>query len=132
MALKLSLKPGEKIAVNGAVIVNGDDRRASLVVENKARILRERDIMQPAEANSPARRIYFAVMMLYLDSGDDRLLWRDYETRLRQFAGVIETPAALRNCARLSAAVANRDFYKALNIARELIAFEEERLSDVA
>ena len=46
MPLKLSLKPGEKFAINGAVIVNGD-RRGTLVVQNHASILRERDILQP-------------------------------------------------------------------------------------
>ena len=62
MGLKLSLKPGEKFVVNGAVLVNAD-RRSSLVIENTASVLRERDIMQPEDANTPAKRIYFVVMM---------------------------------------------------------------------
>ena len=40
MALKVTLKPGEKFVINGAVIVNGD-RRSSLVIQNKVSILRE-------------------------------------------------------------------------------------------
>ncbi|MFN9357685.1 MAG: flagellar biosynthesis repressor FlbT, partial [Alphaproteobacteria bacterium] len=42
MPLKLSLKPGEKFVCNGAVLTNGD-RRVSLVIENKASILRDKD-----------------------------------------------------------------------------------------
>ena len=58
MPLKLTLKPGEKFVLNGAVLANGD-KRASLVVQNKACVLREKDIMQPEAANTPARRVYF-------------------------------------------------------------------------
>ena len=66
MPLKLSLKPGEKFVLNGAVVQNGD-RRGVLVLQNKASVLREKDIMQLDEATTPARRIYFPVMMMYLD-----------------------------------------------------------------
>jgi flagellar protein FlbT len=50
MALKISLKPGEKFVVNGAVIANGD-RRANLIIQNKVSILREKDILQAEEVN---------------------------------------------------------------------------------
>ena len=66
MPLKLSLKPGEKFVLNGAVVQNGD-RRGVLVLQNKASVLREKDIMQEEEVTSPSRRIYFPVMMMYLD-----------------------------------------------------------------
>ena len=66
MPLKLSLKPGEKFVLNGAVVQNGD-RRGVLILQNKASVLREKDIMQAENAITPARRIYFPVMMMYLD-----------------------------------------------------------------
>ena len=44
MPLKLSLKPGEKFVLNGAVLANGD-KRISLVIQNKACVLREKDII---------------------------------------------------------------------------------------
>ena len=50
MALKITLKPSEKFVINGAVVVNGD-RRTSLLIQNKASILREKDVLQPDEAN---------------------------------------------------------------------------------
>ena len=51
MPLKLSLKPGEKLVLNGAVLTNGD-KRASLIIQNKACLLRERDILQQLVAAS--------------------------------------------------------------------------------
>lgn len=66
MALKLSLKPGEKFVLNGAVVQNGD-RRGVLILQNRASVLREKDIMQAEDVTTPARRIYFPIMMMYLD-----------------------------------------------------------------
>ncbi|HNR77233.1 MAG TPA: flagellar biosynthesis repressor FlbT [Parvularculaceae bacterium] len=131
MGLKLSLKPGEKIAVNGAVIVNGD-RRAEFIVENKASILRERDIMRAEEATTPARRVYLPVMMMALDPSEKARLFAEFERRLTEIAGVLLDPAALSLCLKISAAVANGAYYKALGHCRALIDYESERLNNVA
>jgi flagellar protein FlbT len=131
MGLKLSLRPGEKIAVNGAVIVNGD-RRAEFVVENHANILRERDILKAEEATTPARRVYLPVMMMALDPAARRTAFPEFEQRLTEFAGAVTDPRALTLCLRISAAVANGAHYRALSACRELIDFETERLAHVA
>ncbi|MBT8471737.1 MAG: flagellar biosynthesis repressor FlbT [Marinicaulis sp.] len=131
MALKLVLKPGERAAINGAVIVNGD-RRASLIVENKARVLREGDIMQPEEATTPARLIYLPIMMMYLDPSCREELQDAYEKRLLEFVGAISDQEALNQCAEIGAHVANQEYYKALCICRKLMEFEEARLAHVA
>ena len=75
MPLKLSLKPGEKFVLNGAVLANGD-KRTSLVLQNKACVLREKDIMQPDGATTPARRIYFPIMMMYLAPEDTETYYK--------------------------------------------------------
>jgi len=131
MALKLTLKAGERVAVNGAVIVNGD-RRSTLVIENRASVLREKDILQPEAADTPAKRIYFSVMLLYLSPDNRAANLKTCRSRLSEFVGAVSTPDALRECARLAAHVANDDFYKALASARRLIEFEKSRLADVA
>ena len=56
MALKLSLKPGEKFVLNGAVVQNGD-RRGVLILQNRASVLREKDIMQAEDVTTPAREL---------------------------------------------------------------------------
>ncbi|OFW99667.1 MAG: flagellar biosynthesis repressor FlbT [Alphaproteobacteria bacterium RIFCSPHIGHO2_12_FULL_63_12] len=131
MALKLTLKPGEKIAINGAVIVNGD-RRTEFLVENRASILRETDIMRAEEATTPARRVYLPVMMMALDPSARKTLFAEFDRRLTEFANVLSDPAALSLCLKISASVANGAYYKALGSCRALIEFENERLSHVA
>lgn len=131
MALKLSLKPGEKIAINGAVLVNGD-RRSAFSIETKARVLRESDIMQPDEATTPAARIYLPIMMAYLDEDVRADMLREYALRLKEFTRAVISASALKICARINMHVANGDYYKALTACRELMEFEQTRLTHVA
>lgn len=130
MPLKLSLKPGERFVLNGAVVQNGD-RRAVLVLQNKASVLREKDIMQADEASTPARRIYFPVMMMYLDEGNADRYYDEFLLRMGEFMGVIANPAVLTDCVNISKHCMEREFYKALMLCRRLIEYEDERLGNV-
>src|ERR1700748_3744217 len=89
MPLKLSLKPGEKFVLNGAVLANGD-KRTSLVLQNKACVLREKDILQEDEAITPARRIYFPVMMMYLDGENTENYYNDFALRMTEFMSAVQ------------------------------------------
>lgn len=127
MPLKLSLKPGERFVLNGAVVQNGD-RRSSLILQNKASVLREKDIMQAEEANTPARRIYFPVMMMYLDEANADKFYDEFVRRLNEFMSVVKNPEVLLECVNASKHVMTREFYKALMSARKIIDYEEQRL----
>ncbi|MCX7587449.1 flagellar biosynthesis repressor FlbT [Phenylobacterium sp. 58.2.17] len=131
MPLKLSLKPGEKFVLNGAVVQNGD-RRTTLVLQNKASVLREKDIMQPEDAATPARRIYFPMMMMYLDDGGATRYYDEFAQRLTEFMGVIRNPEILAECVAISKHAMAREYYKALMLCRKLIEYEDERLGNVA
>ncbi|MAP95167.1 MAG: flagellar biosynthesis repressor FlbT [Ponticaulis sp.] len=130
MPLKLSLKPGEKFVVNGAVIQNGD-RRGVLLLQNKASVLREKDIMQPAEATSPARRIYFPVMMMYLDPSDISVQYDEFVMRMTEFMTAIRNPEILKECIDCSKDVMAGQYYKALSRCRNIMTYEEECLGYV-
>jgi flagellar protein FlbT len=128
MPLKLSLKPGEKFVLNGAVLTNGD-KRASLVIQNKACVLREKDIMQPKAATTPARRIYLPIMMMYLDAEGGEAYYNDFALRMTEFMGAIRNREALASCIVISRDVMAGDYYKALMLCRKLFEFERERLN---
>lgn len=131
MPLKLSLKPGERFVLNGAVVQNGD-RRTTLVLQNKASVLREKDIMQPEEANTPSRRIYFPMMMMYLDETDANRYYDEFAERLTEFMGAIRNADILSDCVAISKHAMAREYYKALMLCRKLIEYEDERLGNVA
>ncbi len=127
MPLKLSLKPGEKFVLNGAVVQNGD-RRASLILQNKASVLREKDILQQEAVTTPARHVYFPVMMMYLDEAGAAKYYDEFAGRLAEFMSVVQNPPVLLDCVGLSKHIMAKEYYKALMLARKLIEYEDERL----
>ncbi|MBO6796792.1 flagellar biosynthesis repressor FlbT [Maricaulis sp.] len=127
MPLKISLKPGEKFVLNGAVIENGD-RRSVLVLQNKASVLREKDIMQQEEVTTPARHIYFPIMMMYLSDKQNDAIYEQFVVRMNEFMSVIQSPEVLAECVAVSRDVMAGEYYKALIRCKKLIAYEEERL----
>jgi len=131
MPLKLSLKPGEKFVLNGAVVQNGD-RRGVLILQNKASVLREKDIMQVEDATTPARRIYFPLMMMYLDEAGAPRFYDEFVRRLNEFMGAIRNPEIMADCVAISKHAMAREWYKGLMLARKLIEYEDEKLSNVA
>ena len=64
MALKLNLRANERIVINGAVLTAL--KPTSILINNQVSMLLERQIMRPENANSPARRIYFAAQCAYM------------------------------------------------------------------
>ncbi len=128
MPLKISLKPGEKFVLNGAVVENGD-RRANLVLKNKASVLREKDILQEEEVTTPVRRIYFPIMMMYLSDKSDDALYDEFVLRMNEFMGVVADPEVLARCVSVSRDVMAGEYYKALMGCRKLMSYEAERLA---
>ena len=124
MPLKLSLKPGEKFVLNGAVVQNGD-RRGVLILQNKASVLREKDIMQLEDVTTPAKRIYFPVMMMYLDETAAPEVYGEFVTRLTEFMSATRNVEIMAECVQTSKHVMSREYYKALMSARKIVDYEE-------
>ncbi len=131
MPLKLSLKPGERFVLNGAVLQNGE-RRSNLVLQNHAAILREKDIMQESEVNTPAKRVYFPVMLMYLDPEKGDSNYDEFVLRMSDFMGAVRNPEALTQCVAISRDVMAGEYYKALIKCRTLMEFEKGRLGHVS
>lgn len=127
MPLKLSLKPGETFIVNGAVVRNGE-RRGVLLLENRARVLREKDIMQPEEATTPASRAYFALMQMYLigEGEGEAEAMEEVTASLASLMGQSPPGAPRETVLDISRLVACGDHYRALSHCRRMMAREME------
>ena len=66
MALRVELKPGERIIVSESLITNSETR-AAFLIDGVAPILREKDILTSETANTPVKRIYLCAQMMYLE-----------------------------------------------------------------
>ena len=124
MPLKLSLKPGETFVVNGAVVRNGD-RRGVLLLENQARILREKDILHPEDANSSAARAYFCIMQMYLLGESDGPAYAQAAESLAALMAGCESGDERDAVLDISADVTSGNLYRALSRCRRLLGADE-------
>lgn len=126
MPLRIALRQAEKIIVNGAVLSAAG--RCELVVENNVTILRGREVMSPHEADTPARRLYFACMMAYIEPAAAAAHSEDIVALLGELIGAFGSAEAKTLCVRFAQKVASGDHYKALADCRLLIDYEAEAL----
>ena len=122
VALKIELKPNERIILGDCIVTN-HGQRTRLSIEGAVPILREKDIMTPRRANSPAKRIYLAIQLMYTSQ-------RPQDHTALYFRLAREMIEAAPSTRPFIDSINNRiltgELYKALKETRKLIAFEEE------
>ena len=122
MTLKVELKPHERIVIGNAVIRNGDVR-SRLFIEGDTAIMRERDILTATAADTPAKRIYFALQLMYLD--------KSAATHRNAFITLVDdfmnaAPSAWPLISKVTDHVLAGEIYKAIKATRKLIDYERE------
>jgi flagellar biosynthesis repressor protein FlbT len=126
MALKVELKANERIIIGGCVITNIDQRARLLIEGERVPILREKDILTPETADTPAKLIYLAVQLMYL-STEPQEHHPTYFNLVREMMNA--APSSWPMIENINNNILNGDLYKALKDAKKLIAHEEELLS---
>jgi flagellar protein FlbT len=128
MPLKLILKPGEKVIINQAVILNGGEK-TELVLQNKASVLRERDIMTEEDADSPAKRIYFSLQMMYMFSEQELHYQENFRELVASFIEAV--PSSSPILLDIGRKVIDGNLYNAMKDCKKLMRYEEEVLEYV-
>ena len=126
MSLKIELKPGERIIIGDSMLTNCD-QRTRLMIKGAAPILREKDIMMPEKADTPAKRIYLAVQLMYT-SRDPREQHEVYFALMRDI--VRAAPSTWPHVESINNQILTGNGYKALKEAKKLIAYEQELFDD--
>lgn len=126
MGLKIELKPGERMMLGDCVITN-HDQRTRLLIEGHAPILRERDIMTPNRADSPAKRIYLAVQLMY--TSNDPAAYHDLYFKLVRDI-VQAAPSMWPLIESINNHILTGELYKALKETKKLIAYEGKLLEN--
>jgi flagellar protein FlbT len=125
MALKVELKPGERIILGECVITN-HDQRTRLLIEGNVPILREKDIMTAERANTPCKRVYLAVQLMYT-ARDPRV---HHEVYFKLIQEILQAaPSTWPYIEAINNQILTGNMYKALKEAAKLIAYEQELLS---
>ncbi len=128
--LVLELRQGEVMVINGAPIRFRTKSRIELTAH--ARFLFGKQIMPPDEADSPARRIYFALQSAYIGTEDERVdALSSARSLCDRFKEATTSPLARDILDRAMAAAEADQCYAALKLARRIIRHEDTVLGRV-
>ena len=127
MPLKINVKSGEKFVVNGAVMVAGS-KGASLVLQNEATILLGKDVMQEKEATTPSRRIYFSILVMYLDQENVKNYRDTFMTYIEDFMDATTFSEVRSTLLHIVEDVNSGNYYRAMKTCQVLMNYEAEML----
>ncbi len=127
MPLKIQLKPKERVIINGAVIEGHEDARTEIVVLNNASVMRQKHILQQDEANTPCKRLYFALQMLYIEDEENHGPYKkSFDQYHKDLDETMSLPTIKMSLGLIKDAVEGKKYYDALKVCRELIKVEAE------
>src|SRR6201990_1944044 len=125
MALKVELKPHERIIIGSCVITNTDQRARLLIDGDNIPILREKDILTPETADTPAKLIYLAVQLMYISPDPHE----NHGTYFNLVGDVVTVaPSACPLIENINTNILNGELYHALKEAKKLVAYEKKLL----
>ena len=128
MSLKVELKPGEKLLIGNCVVTNSD-QRTRIFIDGRAPILREKDILTADSADSPAKRIYLAVQLMYINDDVQRLTKQYFEL----VGDIIRAaPSTIPIVDEINNEILTGALYKALKAAKKLIQYERDLLANAS
>ncbi len=127
MALSLTLKPGEKIFIGGAVVQNGQSK-SELTILNDVSILRQKEILHEKDATTPCRRIYLAIQQMYMDEANRVAYYKLLGELLKDVLDAAPSTAQLLQ--DIGGQVADGRYYSALKLTKQLINYETELLKN--
>lgn len=121
--MQISLRAGSKLYLNGAVIKV--DRKVNIELMNDVVFLLESHVLQPEQANTPLRQLYFVVQTILMDPSGATDALSMVDAMLLKLAHTFDNRDVLWGLQEVSAHLkANRPF-DALKTIRTLFAVEE-------
>jgi flagellar protein FlbT len=122
MGLRLTLKPYERLLINGAAIRNGD-RPVSFLIENQCKFLRESEIVHERDADTNCKKLCVTLQTMYLVDDPSEAISLFYK-QARELIALDHnfSPFVLKIRQEIDA----NQFYKAIKQGRELIDYERK------
>ena len=105
-AMRISLRNGERIYVNGAVL--RVDRKVAIELLNDVTFLLESQVMQVADANTPLRQLYFIVQLLLINPADTCKAISLFRLHIEAMRAVVQNADMLKGMATAESLVGRR------------------------
>lgn len=125
--MHISLRAGERLYVNGAVL--RADRKVTLELMNDMTFLLEHHVMQPEQATTPLRQLYFVVQAMLIEPAraeEARILFEQLHSRLM---AVLTNVAVRAGLERAHQVVSSGKPFEALKTIRVLFPIEDDILA---
>lgn len=125
---RISLKAGERIYINGAVL--RPDRKVSIEFLNEVAFLLESHVILAEETTTPLRQLYFVVQTMLMEPGNAPIIKGVFDKSHALLMASFENEQALEQLAVVKDLVATNRLYEALKAIRALFALEDAIFKD--
>ena len=127
-SLRISLKTGEKIFINGAVL--RVDRKVGLEFLNDVTFLLENHVLQPEDATTPLRQLYFIVQMMLINPEGAEQSQAMFKKSVVMLLSCFSNEQILTELKHIDAMVTEGRVFESLKAIRALYKIEEEILNN--
>jgi flagellar protein FlbT len=124
--LKISLKPNEKIYLNGAVI--SVDRKVTIELLNDVQFLLQNHVLQPGEASTPLRQLYFMLQVMLMEPTGAVQAREMFRKSLPLLLASFDDPHICTTLKQVDRLVGEGRVYEALKAIRGLYPLEAQAL----
>jgi flagellar biosynthesis repressor protein FlbT len=125
--MHISLRSGEKIYLNGAVI--RVDRKVSIELLNDVTFLLEAHVMQAQDTNTPLRQLYFVVQTMLIDPASSERARAMFKQSIALMLDAYDNPQVVASLKTVESLVAQDRRFEALKAIRALFPIEARILA---
>lgn len=125
--LRISLKSGERIFINGAVL--RVDRKVALEFLNDVTFLLENHVLQPEDAKTPLKQLYFITQMMLINPEGVSQTMAMFRKSISMLLATFENEQILAELKRVDGLVSTGKAFEALKAIRGLYPIEDKILN---
>jgi flagellar protein FlbT len=125
--LRISLKSGERIFVNGAVL--RVDRKVAIEFLNDVTFLLENHVLQPEDATTPLRQLYFIAQMILINPEGAEQSTAMFRKSIVMLLTCFKNDEVLAELKRIDGLVTQGRAFEALKAIRALYPIEDRILN---
>ncbi len=125
--LRISLKSGERIFINGAVL--RVDRKVALEFLNDVTFLLENHVLQPEDATTPLKQLYFITQMMLINPEGSEQAMTMFRKSITMLLATFENEEILAELKRVDGLVSTGKAFEALKAIRGLYPTEDKILN---
>ncbi|MTI45909.1 flagellar protein FlbT [Roseibium hamelinense] len=120
--MKIALKAGERLFINGAVL--RVERKTNIELMNDAIFLLEAHVLQPEEATTPLRQLYFILQTMIMDPAAADKAIDMYDMVMGSVRSAFSNQHILEHLNEVDALAKSKKWFEAMKIIRGLYPIE--------